>query len=392
MMCKDEARIQAYLDGELNRNERKQMALHLEQCSECQTLLKEMKDLEDWARINITESFPEIESPIVIDEDKAWDLFTERLGTLHGQLKQPILMQKKSKNGRWKKMKKSTKRWISGVVAAGVVLGSLSMPQVQAAAGELLSVFRVDKVEFVKLTEQDLQNVQGFLERKKVGSFDLKGMGKIWIDGDKKQEGFRQFDSYDQAIKAGESLPTLPDGYKAGNQVMIQDPMTVHFQLNTDKVNKLLQQLDSKVTFDDKINGKKFSVEVPKILDMNLKSDEGEFQYSLTHTPQIKVEKDVDIDQLRQTILSLPFIPENIKKQLVDINDWQHTLPIPVYGDSGKVREVQINGVKGIIVQESMEGWETLIWQKDGKIHSLTNNSNEAKNDQLIALAKKLDK
>ncbi|MFC7440210.1 anti-sigma factor [Laceyella putida] len=393
MVCKDQAQLQAYLDGELTRNERKQMALHLEQCPECQALLTEMKELEDWTRINIRESFPHTDSSLVIDGDEAWSRFTGRLETSESQMKQPILIQKQSaKNGRWKHMKKSTKRWISGVAAAGAVLGSLSIPQVQAAASELLSVFRVDQVEFVKLTEKDLESVERFLESKNVGSLDLKGMGKIRIEGDQKEEGVRHFDSYEQAVKSGEALPKIPADAKAVGEVTVQESRTIHFQLDTDKVNKLLHQLNSGVKLDDKLNGKTFSVEVPKQLDLNLISDKGEFQYSITNIPQIQVEKDVDIIKLRQTILSLPFIPENIKSQLVDINDWQHTLPIPVYGERDKVREVQINGVKGIVVQGPTTGWETLIWQKDGKIHSLTNYSDQVKMDQLIEMARKMGK
>ncbi|TCP69208.1 anti-sigma factor family protein [Baia soyae] len=388
MVCKDEMLMQAYLDGELTRDERKQIALHIEKCPECLARMNEMKDLEDWARIHITDSFPRVDEALSIDVDRAWVGVSEQIEIEEKQMRQPIQIQEKSVKGRWTNMKRNTKRWISGVAAAAVVIGGFSIPQVQAAASDLLSVFRVNKVEMVKLTEKDLQDMESFLQNKELGNLDLKGMGKIWTEGEQKKDRDRQYDTYEQAVKKGESLPKKPEGYEV-EHINVTDPMKVNFQLNTEKVNKVLKQLGAKVDLESKLNGKTFSVEVPKTTEMTLKAKNHDFRYMVASTPQLTVDKDVDVAKLRDSILSLPFIPTDLKKQLMAIQDWQNTLPIPVVEGMGKTTEVQVNGTKGLMMKEE-RGAAVLLWQKDGKIHTLSVYQNGS--DQLIELAKKLDK
>ncbi|SDY13449.1 anti-sigma factor [Thermoactinomyces sp. DSM 45892] len=388
MVCKDEMLMQSYLDGELTRDERKQIALHIEKCPECLAWMNEMKDLEDWTRIHITDSFPQIDEALDIDVDRAWAHVSEQIEIQEKQMRQPIQMQEKSVRGRWRDMKKNTKRWISGVAAAAVVIGGFSIPQVQAAASELLSAFRVDKVELVKLTEKDLQQMEAFLQNKELGNLDLKGMGKIWTEGEKKKDRHREYDTYEQAVKKEDSLPKKPEGYTVSN-INVTDPMKVNFQLNTEKVNKVLKQLDGKVDLENKLNGKTFSIEVPKTTMLTLRNTNHDFHYMVASTPQLKVDKDVDVAKLRDSILSLPFIPTELKRQLMAIQDWQSTLPIPVVEGMGKVSEVQVNGVKGTMMEEE-DGAAVLLWQRDGKIHTLSVYQNGA--DRLIELAKKLDK
>jgi hypothetical protein len=267
-------------------------------------------------------------------------------------------------------MKKSTKRWVSGVAAAGIVLGSLSIPQVQAAAGELLSIFRLNQVEFVKVTEQDMMEAEQWFEQREIGSIDLKGIGKFWTEG--KGETYQSL-SYDQAVKEGYPLPKVPTGYVA-RDIQIINPRTTHFQLNTEGTNKLLQQLQANVKLDDQLNGKTFSIVLPKEVNIrfeNVKNDSS-LEYTVWDIPQLRVEKGVDVDKLRETVLSLPFIPEPIKKHFLNMKDWQHTLPVLINeGDStGKARETKINGAKGIIQENERE--TTLTWEKDGKIYRVS--------------------
>ncbi|MFC4077542.1 anti-sigma factor family protein [Salinithrix halophila] len=389
MTCKDEGLLQAYIDGELARNERKEMAMHIEQCSDCQSKLNQMKESEDWIRIVMEESFSHPSQPVRIDPEDAWARFQQRLAD-DGEYEKPeknkgITPMKRG----WDHMKKSTKRWISGVAAAGVLLGAFSIPQVQAAASEWLSVFRLSQVEYVKVTEQDLQKTQDWLDNQQVGSLDLKGLGKVRTEGNKKDQ-IQSFDNYSQAEKAGHSLPKLPKGYES-EEVAVHLPYTIHFQLNTKNINKLMKTMETGVQLDENLNGKSFNVTIPKYVALRLtdKDSSDSIEYMEGDAPEIKVEKGVDVDQLRKTLLSLPFVPENIKTQLMAM-DWQKTLPIPVFEEQGKkVREVNIDGEKGIIQKD---GWmSTLLWQKDGKIRVLSIYDKKATKDQLIQLAQQFN-
>src|ERR1700730_14340623 len=81
MTCQSTARIQSYMDGELSRIERKEMALHLETCSECRMALNELKQLSEWVDIALRESLTPLleEQSLQANIDDAWTRFQSKL-------------------------------------------------------------------------------------------------------------------------------------------------------------------------------------------------------------------------------------------------------------------------------------------------------------------------
>ncbi|MCC3377979.1 zf-HC2 domain-containing protein, partial [Cohnella sp. REN36] len=69
----------------------------------------------------------------------------------------------------------------TGAAAAGIVLGSFTIPQVQVAASSFLSIFRVDQVEMVKLTQTDISEIENWMANGENGVKEIKGIGKVWI-------------------------------------------------------------------------------------------------------------------------------------------------------------------------------------------------------------------
>ncbi|UWE04271.1 anti-sigma factor family protein [Laceyella sacchari] len=391
MKCLDEGRLQAYLDGEVSRKERKEIAVHLEHCRQCQTLLKEMKTLDDWVRLRLEGSFALPSQPLTIQTDQAWERFNRHLQESEAKKPLPHTTQthKKMKWG-WKNMKQGTKRWISGIAAAGIIVGSFSIPQVQAAASEFLSIFRVKQVEFVKVTEDDLSQMANWLDERKAGTLDLKGLGKVWTNaGDAKQGQNQTYQTAEQAMKVGHAVPSLPKGYTV-IEVNVQQPVTVNLKLNTDAVNKMLRQLQTGVSLDAKLNGKVFALDVPKQVQMQIKDERGAYiEFAEINPVNLRADKGVDLAELRKALLSLPFLPENIKKQLIDINDFDSTLPVPVFDRGGKIKEVKINGANGMVQSDQMGS--SVFWEKDGKLRVLTNYQTNGDSQQLVRLAQQMN-
>ncbi|MFI8710646.1 anti-sigma factor family protein [Brevibacillus brevis] len=390
MKCADTGFIQAFLDGECSSKESKQFLLHLEYCETCRTQLNELSALDSWTREKMEHAFSETNGGKV-NTEAAWQRFSqsiEKAIDTYAQERQMITNRATIRRS-WNQMNKQTKRWVTGASAAAVLAVSLSFPQVQAAANDFLSIFRMDKVEFVKVTQADLREVEQWIANGNVGEMELKGIGKIWID-ENDQEKLEQrnhyYNSKEAAVKAGVKLPELPKDVTV-DSVNVTSPYTMYMEIDADRANKLLAQLQVEARFDEKLSGKRFSLKIPQMQKVWMTAGKESYGYSVMDAPELTAPEGVDLAQLRETILALPFIPDQVKKQMISIEDWQHTLPVPYMADGeSKMKEVKVNGQKGMLITGKYN--VHLMWQQDGHIHMLEGSEKNA--DGLLDFANQL--
>jgi len=386
MTCPEQRLIEAYLDGELSREERKVFAKHLDHCSTCRTTLAEHKRLAQWADDVIDESLPHVSDADMdhIDVGRAWTHFQaalqERAAVQHpdNSVDEPKSVSHTSVSApptvltppkrRWSTMAKTYQKWIAGTAAAVVVIGSLSMPQVQAAATDLLSMFRVEKFEMITLTEDDINEVSKWMNSHEAGEIDLEGLGTFT-----KHEGGqapRSFENIELAQKEGFQPSPTPAGFKA-ETLDIQPEFTIELKLDINKTNSMLKTLGATVLFDEKLHNQPFTVTFPHMTETRYSSTERSdlrFSYSVLKTPHLEAPAGVDIGQLRQTVLQLPFIPPQVSEQLARIEDWQSTVPLPYVEGNNEMEKISVNGTDGLFIYEGDRD-ATLIWQKDSKLH-----------------------
>ncbi|WP_243524904.1 anti-sigma factor [Bacillus pseudomycoides] len=386
MKCQDIGFIQAYLDGELNRGERKQYIQHLDQCKVCQKTLEEVSKLNQWEQVILDDEFTNVSQEIDINVDQAWKNFEQNI---QNHKTEETNSQESKKKGRWYNMKKSSKRWITGAAAAAIVCVSLTVPQVRAGASNLLSIFRVKDVQLVQLTDSDLREIEGWISNMEEGEKSIKGIGKIGIkdNGSKKDAHFQ---SEQQAREAGYAVPKVPNGYRV-TSVDANPSFIMQFELDTEKANKLLKQLQSNTQFESTLNGKQFSITVPESVRTRIEAEGNVFSYNVIDAPKISVPEGVDVTKLQKTVLELPIIPANVKTQLAGIQDWTHTLPIPYVAKGSKVSETKVQGVKAVLYNTDYEN--VMIWEKDGKMHMIEQHKEQEKDlnaNDLIKLANEL--
>ncbi|TKI54277.1 zf-HC2 domain-containing protein [Brevibacillus antibioticus] len=390
MKCADTGFIQAFLDGECSSKESKQFLLHLEYCETCRTQLDELSALDSWTREKMEHAFSETNDGKV-NTEAAWQRFSqsiEKTTDTYAQERQMITNRATMRRS-WNQMNKQTKRWVTGASAAAVLAVSLSFPQVQAAANDFLSIFRMDKVEFVKVTQEDLREVEQWIASGNWGETELPGIGKIWMDKndqEKLEQRNHYYNSKEAALKAGVKLPELPKDVTV-DSVDVNSPYTMHMEIDADRANKLLGQLQVKARFDEKLNGKRFSLKIPQMQKVWMTAGKESYGYSVVDAPELTAPEGVDLAQLRETLLALPFIPDQVKKQMVSIEDWQHTLPVPYMADGdSKMKEVKVNGQNGMLITGKYNA--RLMWQQDGQIHMLEGSEKNA--DGLLDFANQL--
>ncbi|WP_077622588.1 DUF4367 domain-containing protein [Sediminibacillus massiliensis] len=282
-------------------------------------------------------------------------------------------------------MKIKTKRLLISGVAAAAIFSSLAIPQVQVGANQLLSLFRVDQFEMVKLTQNDISEIENWVSQNEAGAIDLKGIGKLEMSEAAGEP--KSFGTIESAEKAGYTVPELDEFDVEGVNVI--PASTITFTLNVEKANQLLTQLGSKHQFDALLDGKPFSVSTFDVLEAVYMLKDQQISYRHTKSPELKVPKGVSVDELRATLLSLPFIPENVKTQLAGIEDIGTTLPIPyVETEQSKVSEVHVGEAQGLVMESEQNS--SLVWQENGDIHMLTSESKIGV-DELIHLGRQIN-
>ncbi|MED1946600.1 MULTISPECIES: anti-sigma factor [Brevibacillus] len=390
MKCADKGFVQAFLDGECSSKESEQFLLHLEYCETCRTQLDELSALDSWAREKMEHAFSET-NDVRVNTEAAWQRFSqtiEKPTNTNAQDRQAITNRATIRRS-WSQMNKQTKRWVTGASAAAVLAVSLSFPQVQAAANDFLSIFRMDKVEFVKVTQEDMQELEQWIANGNWGETELPGIGKIWMDKNDKEkleERSYYYNNKESAEKAGVKLPQLPKDVTV-DSVDIQSPFTMHMEIDADRANKLLAQLQVEERFDEKLSGKRFSLKIPQMQQVRMLVGKDNISYFVVGAPELSAPEGVDLAQLRETLLALPFIPDQVKRQMISIEDWQHTLPVPYMADGeSKMKEVKVNGQNGMLITGKYDAH--LMWQQDGQIHMLEGFEKNA--DELLDFANQL--
>jgi hypothetical protein len=261
-------------------------------------------------------------------------------------------------------LKTTTKRLLITGVTAAAIVSSFAIPQVRVEANEFLSLFRVNQLEMVKLTQNDISEIENWVRENKEGSLNLAGIGKLEMSETAGERTF--YETYHSAVEAGYSVPKFGEYEVEG--VSVTPATTITFTLNIEKANQLLSQLGSEQQFEAALDEQPFSVSTYDAIQTDYRLNEQRIRYMRTKSPEIIVPEGVSIDELKATLLSLPFLPENVKTQLADIDHIETTLPIPhVEREGSTMTEVRVGDTPGFVVESDEDSY--MVWQEDGNIH-----------------------
>jgi hypothetical protein len=93
----------------------------------------------------------------------------------------------------------------------------------------------------------------------------------------------------------------------------------------------------------------------------------------------LDVPANVNVDYLRAEMLQSGALPPQLAGQLLAIQDWKTTLPVPVI--KGTSEQVSVDGVTGALVVEGPGA--VLYWQKNGALYVMA--GSVSKQDLLAA-------
>ncbi|MDA8234641.1 MAG: zf-HC2 domain-containing protein [Clostridia bacterium] len=359
-MCYDEGMLLAYLDGEVEPKEEEAIKGHLVTCPKCRQTLAELK------------------------QNRAFT--NDRLALYAQELSRQRTAGRNTGKGVSKIMSKY-KKLVAAAAVAGLAL-SLSFEPVRAAAQDFLTLFRVEKVETVAIDLNQLNQMSRVFYEKsgQPGRVDIENFGTVSNNG----KGFNKWVKLEEArkmadfeLKTPQWLPFKP----YPSDVHVSGAEEIYFKLKVKNINNLLAKMEAKTLLPEGLDGKTFTLVKPNLYSFNYQTNDPKDSRSVnifqSRSPEIKVPADIDVLKLRQAILNLPMLPNELREQLASIEDWQNTLIIP--DTKGETSKVTVNGVEGVMINHGGTGAvginHTLIIQRDGVVTVM--GGNLPKNDLL---------
>ncbi len=346
--CVDEGTLRAYLDGELSAPERTTVAAHLEGCEECQHLQHELRTrsgqvgallAEPVAPPDVAQALSRLQKTIATGDtgpasNPAEDVSDTAYRRKTMQEKKPF----------WNRY-----GTIFGAAAVVVALLSLlALPPVRAMADQLLQVFRMERVVFVPVSTERMEELEGL-------EFDGDAlfMSEPEVVGEPSEP--QEVASVDEASEvagfAAHTL-TLPSDTAEPAEIAVQDTGTLQFQVNVEASRQLLAMLDiTDVTLPDALGEQPITIDMPASVMMRYSDAEYDLRFVQGQSPQVNLPEGVDMALLGKTMLRVLGMDADQAQQLSQEVDLSTTLIFPFPSDIENITQVTVNGAPGILTR-----------------------------------------
>lgn len=361
MKCEDIGTLRAHLDRELSDEDGRRVLLHLESCVHCR---KELEQLQSTAAI-VTRALAALEDLPGAEQVSA----ARALGQVRARL-----------DSRERKFGPSFRRFkmirdrlsfryrlaLAGVVSL-LVLALIGLtPQGQVAASNFLAQFRAQKLKVVVV---DLREMSKTIQ-------DLSHLGDVDVSQMQSTSLTPVSSLADASQRAGFPVRqprTLPSGISSEPAIAVKPTSTLSFTFNVAKANEYLKSIgETSFTVPAKFDGAKLSLHLPSAVLLVYGQDSSKQLFiGQSGIPSGNVSGNVTPLEMRELLLRTPGLSQETIAQLKAIDDWTNTLPIPLPRDQATWREVDLGGVKALVVGDNTGLGGFVIWQQNDIIYGV---------------------
>jgi len=384
--CWDEGELRAYLDDELQPAAKGRMVEHLATCALCRARLADLEARASRTSILFTALAPA--------QGEAGPAPAQALARFHARQERSGVLLPTLKSMKWRSImdRFSTRNWrpALALLATAVVLAfAFSLAPVRSAASQFLSIFRVRQFAALSLSPAQVQN----LEQGLAGLDNLLAGQMEMIE---EPGPPREVESLEEAT-AFMGFPvraptTLPAGISGQPTIRLQDGGKGRFGVDVARVQALLDALGrDDLRVPPALDGATVEVDIPRMAILTYGAMAGHpLAFIQMESPTVTLPPGVSLAQLGEIGLQvLGLTPEEARAFSARI-DWASTLVIPVPTDIVSFREVTVDGVSGLLLQERRSEYgpaAVLMWQKGGVVYAL---SGQASPEDLLSMANSL--
>jgi hypothetical protein len=299
---------------------------HLRGCASCARRAADLGATAQWAARTVAGLDADV--PETVDVDGAWA----------ARPPDP------AEPGRWTRIPVGLAATVVALLVATLLVIT---PTGRRAAASFLEQFRAERFEVVTVDPaQPWEDLEGLAE---IADVEFDHAEPVDVEG--------PAEAADVVGFAPSTVRGLPDGARS-ESTMATPPSMVRVTLRADRAPDLPAELD----------GARVVISVPGAVvthytvgsDVLIAAEAGEL---------VAEAEGADLAAIREYVLSRPEVPDDLARQLLAIDDWTATLPVPVPVDQMAWRETTVAGQPGLVLEDPMGAG--LVWQRDGRIHAL---------------------
>jgi len=382
MTCTNDGILRARLDGELSDSELAEVDRHLGGCADCRALSEKLQAKSVSAQ-NLLGELASLNNDSGTDSASAYTQFRKQFVTRESKTLRARLFAP-----RW--------RPVWGLATAAVMVAILvGVGPVGLWAQKVLAMLRVQKIAVVSIDPSTLTGTNNTDPQsyKLINQFFSDNVTVTMKAGEPDN-----FSSVNEAAqKTGYPIRVISD-LRAPQNVLVSGETAFQMTVNRDRLETLLNEIGrSDIQIPESVDGALIAVHIPKISvsaygDCPTHRGPGNHDaQSETTTPRahktypncillmqapsptISVPPGLNMTEIAEAALELAGMDPSEARSFCQTIDWSSTLVVPVPRNSSSYESVTVDGVEGALITEtsSQGNRYSLLWVKDGMIHSL---------------------
>ncbi|REE66986.1 hypothetical protein A8990_14638 [Paenibacillus taihuensis] len=257
------------------------------------------------------------------------------------------------------------RRWVSLISAAAVAGVLMFSSWGQDVMASVMNTFRVQHFQTVSISQADMESFQAALQSGTVGTrqLDLKRYGEIEQTGGGQERVVNESEA--MTLAGDRQLKQFPGGE---NVIQYMPEQQITFKLHPKAINQMIALLGGKTEFPKSVEDSPIKLTIPGTFVVKSAGDSSKRLTQLPN-PSLDVSDDVDVEQIRQAVLDLPMLPDDMRTKLAGIGDWRHTLPVPSFS-TDNVHTTKIDGNEAIVTDSGSS--RSIIWLQDEWVYQLS--------------------
>ena len=385
----NDGQLRAALDGELDFDELK----HLESCPECQSRQK-MLEAQIRPAVERLRFLSSLTQDSGLSTSSAWNKFNHE-----------TLAQKETSMFR-KLFASPLIRY--GASAALVIALILAFPATRALAGELLSLFRVQRVTVVPVDFTGMEQLDGAVGNN-ISQLISDSITMKNEPGDPVSAA-----TTDEASQLAGFNVRAPQDITP-SRISVMSGASFTFTIDRDKAQALLDEAGrSDLVLPEEVDGADVSVNIPSSVSIafgtcpepsSATEAEREMERETTTSgspgrvykdciifaqipsPEVSAPASLDINKLAQIGLEFTGMTAEEAAQFTSTVDWTSTLVVPIPKNAASYEQVTVDGVTGTLIERPSDDAPqfALFWVKDGIIYTIGGLGNNAQKALEIA-------
>lgn len=366
-------RLTAYRDGALPPEEMAEVERHLAQCPPCRrqlALLERRKEAVAW-HLRALDPGPGQEP----DPARSWARFQAQ--ALRGA---SAATPSRPSEGTWATLKRrwdmartrlaASGRWrpAAAAVAAVVLLAVLlSLAPVRQAGAEFLGIFRVRKFAVIPLDATQVERMEQIAETVE------RTLTPTYLRQPGEPQPVSSADEASALAGFHVRVPTAPPEGATLQEFTVRTGPAIRLEVPRETAQTLLEALGLTDVPLPPVDPLVAEGDVPVMVHQVYQAGPGRLELVQFPSPTATLPEGVDPTVLGEVLLRALGLPEKEAQRLAQSIDWTSTLVIPLPADAVQFREVEVDGVTGLWIEETSGGYRpvTLLWQRGDVVYGL---------------------